>query len=106
MQALEKEWYLLYIVTSEVSYCMTCRFLQIKNVLTNIKDTLKVFQSAFIRINIQEGFVMVVKLNCKKSEIIVSGVTRYHSPEVKQALLKQALFFQKLLQKLHEVTFK
>ena len=49
---------------------------------------------------------MVVKLNCKKSEIIVSGVTRYHSPEVKQALLKQALFFQKLLQKLHEVTFK
>ena len=44
---------------------------------------------------------MVIKLNCKKSDVIVSGVTRYHSPEV-----KQALFFQKLLQKLHEVTFK
>ena len=42
---------------------------------------------------------MVIKLNCKKSDVIVSGVTRYHSPEV-----KQALFFQKLLQKLHEVT--
>ena len=51
---------------------------------------------------------MVVKLNCKKSEVIVSGarvnsrtsgITIYHSPEY-----KQAQFFNKLLQKLHEVT--
>ena len=54
---------------------------------------------------------MVVKLNCKKSEIIVggvtrvnsrtSGITRYRSPEE-----RQVLFFNKLLQKLHEVTLK
>ena len=55
---------------------------------------------------------MVVKLDCKKSEVVggitgievvggITGITRYRSPEV-----KQALFFQKLIQKLHEVTFK
>ena len=50
---------------------------------------------------------MVVKLNCKKSEIITrvnsrtSGITIYCSPEE-----RQVLFFNKLLQKLHEVTFK
>lgn len=52
---------------------------------------------------------MVIKLNCKKSNVIVSGVTRvnsrrgitiYRSPEE-----RQVLFFNKLLQKLHEVTF-
>ena len=49
---------------------------------------------------------MIIKLNCKKSDVIVSGVTRvnsgitiYHSPEE-----RQVLFFNKLLQKLHEVT--
>lgn len=52
---------------------------------------------------------MVIKLNCKKSDVIVSGITRvnsrtsgitiYHSPEE-----RQVLFFNKLLQKLHEVT--
>ena len=52
---------------------------------------------------------MVIKLKCKKSDVIVSGVTRvnsrtsgitrYHSPEE-----RQVLFFNKLLQKLHEVT--
>ena len=30
----------------------------------------------------------------------ITGITRYRSPEV-----KQALFFQKLIQKLHEVTY-
>lgn len=51
---------------------------------------------------------MVVKLNCKKSEIIVGGVTRvnsrttrYRSPEE-----RQVLFFNKLLQKLLHATFE
>ena len=54
---------------------------------------------------------MVVKLKCKKADVIVSGVTRvnsrtsgitiYHSPEE-----RQVLFFNKLLAKLHEVTFQ
>ena len=65
---------------------------------------------------------MVIKLNCMKSEVVggitqvevvggitgitrgrngVTGITRYRSPE-----RKQALFFQKLLEKLHEVTFQ
>ena len=65
---------------------------------------------------------MVIKLNCMKSEIVggitqvevvggitgitksrngITGITRYRSPE-----RKQALFFQKLLEKLHEVTFQ
>lgn len=65
---------------------------------------------------------MVIKLNCKKSEVVggitqvevvggitgitrarngITGITRYRSPE-----RKQALFFQKLLEKLHEVTFQ
>ena len=47
----------------------------------------------------------MVKLNCKKSDVIVnsrtSGITRYRSPEE-----RQVLFFQKLLEKLHEVTFQ
>lgn len=55
---------------------------------------------------------MVIKLNCMKSEVVggitqvevvggITGITRYRSPE-----RKQALFFQKLLEKLHEVTFQ
>lgn len=46
---------------------------------------------------------MVVKLKCKKSDVVggITGITRYRSPEE-----KQALFFNKLLQKLHEVTFQ
>lgn len=61
---------------------------------------------------------MVINLNCKKSEVVggitqvevggitrgrngITGITRYRSPE-----RKQALFFQKLLEKLHEVTFQ
>lgn len=52
---------------------------------------------------------MVIKLKCKKADVIISGVTRvnsctsgntcYRSPEE-----RQVLFFNKLLQKLHEVT--
>ena len=54
---------------------------------------------------------MVVKLNCRKSEVVggitgitrtmnnITDITRYRSPEE-----KQALFFNKLLAKLHEVT--
>lgn len=52
---------------------------------------------------------MVIKLNCKKSDVIVSGVTRvnsrtigntcYSSPEE-----KQAMFLEKMLTVLHEVT--
>ena len=53
----------------------------------------------------------MVKLNCKKAEVVggitkanevvggITGITRYRSPEK-----KQAMFFQKLLAKLHEVT--
>ena len=52
---------------------------------------------------------MVVKLDCKKADVIVSGkgnsrtsgITRYSSSEE-----RQVLFFNKLLQKLHEVTLK
>ena len=51
---------------------------------------------------------MVIKLKCKKADVIVrgvnsrtSGITRYSSPEE-----RQVLFFNKLLQKLHEVTLK
>ena len=65
---------------------------------------------------------MVIKLNCKKSDVVggitkvdevvggitvievvggITGITRYRSPE-----RKQALFFNKLLEKLHEVTIK
>ena len=54
----------------------------------------------------------MVKLNCKKAEVVggitkvevvggITGITRYRSPEK-----EQAMFFQKLLAKLHEVTFK
>ena len=66
----------------------------------------------------------MVKLNCKKAEVVggitkvnevvggitkvevvggITGITRYRSPEKKQAMFFQK-FFQKLLQKLHEVT--
>ena len=54
---------------------------------------------------------MVIKLKCKKADVIVSGVTRvvsrtsgitrYHSPEE-----KQAMFLEKMLAVLHEVTLK
>lgn len=44
---------------------------------------------------------MVVKLKCRKSNVIVSGVTG-----ITRAEEKQVLFFMKLLAKLHEVSFK
>ena len=56
---------------------------------------------------------MVVKLDCKKSEVVggitgitrvrngVTGITRYSSPEE-----KQAMFLEKMLTVLHEVTLK
>ena len=56
---------------------------------------------------------MVIKLNCKKSEVVggitkvdeviggITGITRYRSPEE-----KQAMFLEKMLAVLHEVTFK
>ena len=73
---------------------------------------------------------MVVKLNCKKSDVVggitkaevvggitkvevvggITGITRYRSPEKRQAMFFQKLlaklheFFQKLLAKFHEVT--
>lgn len=54
---------------------------------------------------------MVVKLDCKKSEIVggitgitnasnnITGITRYRSPEE-----KQAMFLEKMLAVFHEVT--
>ena len=52
---------------------------------------------------------MVVKLDCKKANVIVStrvnsrtsGITRYRSPEE-----KQEMFLEKMLAVLHEVTLK
>ena len=79
--------------------------------------------SSYLNINpcVKGVFIMVIKLNCMKSEVVggitqvevvggitqaevvggITGITRYRSPE-----RKQALFFQKLLEKLHEVTFQ
>ena len=44
---------------------------------------------------------MVVKLKCKKSEVVggITGITRYRSAEE-----KQAMFLEKMLAVLHEVT--
>ena len=65
---------------------------------------------------------MVVKLNCKKAEVVggitkanevvggITGITRYRSPEKRQVMFFQKLlaklheFFKKLLAKFHEVT--